>query len=77
MLTSERKPFYQWKSNDLDYLRRGTALVFSQSEQDPRSKRMIEILKMWEYEPEWKHLETVEATLKSCKLIIKLKISVL
>jgi hypothetical protein len=47
------------------YLRRGRALVFSQSEQDSRVLMMKQTLAMLEYEPEWKHLDTTEDTLES------------
>jgi hypothetical protein len=49
------------------YLRRGRALVFSQSKHDPRALRMKQTLEMLEYDPEWKHLDTTEETLHSGK----------
>jgi hypothetical protein len=47
------------------YLRRGRALVFSQSKEDKRALKMMENLRMLEYDPEWKPLATMDATLES------------
>jgi hypothetical protein len=67
IITPERSHFYRWKSDQNVYLRRGRALVFSQSEQDPRALGMKQTLEMLEYDPEWRHLDSTEETLQSGK----------
>jgi hypothetical protein len=66
IITSERDHFHRWMGG-IKYLWRGRALVFSQSELDERAQKIKQTLEMWEYDPEWKHLDTTEETLESGK----------
>jgi hypothetical protein len=65
IILPERWHFYRWTVDYNQYLRRGRALVFSQSKEDDSTGKMLEKLRMLEYDPEWKPLATMDATLES------------
>jgi hypothetical protein len=65
LIRPERMHFYNWTVDHKQYLRRGRALVFSQSKENERALKMMDKLRLLEYDPEWKPLAIMDATLES------------
>jgi hypothetical protein len=73
IIPGDRMHFYRWTLNYNQFLRRGRALVFSQSMEDETTRDSMEKLKLLEYDPEWKPLTTMNDTLESGEQIFFLK----